>query len=134
MLSGTMQGTIAALAFLAICTAAPASAAGDAERGRQVFSKCVQCHIADSERNRLGPHLKGIVGRPMGSVESYRSYSAALKDAHASGRVWDEETLAAFIASPRKTIPGNSMRFFGLWSEEDITDLIAYLKSLQQQP
>jgi cytochrome c len=71
----------------------------------------------------------GVVGRPMAGVADYGHYSQALRDAGAAGRVWTEEELQKFIASPKKAIPGTSMRFFGLWSETDIADLIAYLKT-----
>ncbi|AQS64134.1 cytochrome c family protein [Rhizobium rhizogenes] len=109
--------------------AASAFAEGDAAHGEKVFSRCSTCHSADTPRTRMGPHLMGVVGRPMASVADYGHYSQALKDARAAGRVWTEDELQKFIASPKKAIPGNAMRFFGLWSETDITDLIAYLKT-----
>ncbi|NSX93279.1 c-type cytochrome [Agrobacterium tumefaciens] len=105
--------------------AVSAFAEGDAAHGEKVFSRCSTCHSADTPRTRMGPHLMGVVGRPM----AYGHYSQALKDAGAAGRVWTEDELQKFIASPKKAIPGNAMRFFGLWSETDITDLIAYLKT-----
>lgn len=77
----------------------------------------------------MGPHLMGIVGREIGSVQDFRSYSQAMKSVGQEGRVWTEELLGEFLYSPRRTIPGNSMRFLGLWSDEDIRNLIAYLKS-----
>ncbi|MBM7325171.1 cytochrome c family protein [Agrobacterium sp. S2] len=110
----------------------PASGAfseGDAAHGEKVFSRCSTCHSIDAPRTRMGPHLMGVVGRPIASIADYSHYSQALKDAGAAGRVWSEEELQKFLSSPKKALPGNAMRFFGLWSESDIADLIAYLKT-----
>ncbi len=71
----------------------------------------------------------GVVGRPAGSVADY-GYSDAMKGAGANGLVWTEEELHAFLYSPKKAVPGTSMRFFGLWSDSEIDDLIAYLKTV----
>jgi cytochrome c len=104
--------------------AAPALADGDPAKGRTVFNKCRACHVVDQEQNRVGPHLVGIMGRAAGSVEGY-NYSAAMK---ASGIVWDEETIAAYLADPKGYIPNNRMVFVGLRSDDEIEDVIAYLK------
>lgn len=122
------------LRFLtALCLLLPVSqswAEGDAERGERAFSKCSACHSIDHPRTRLGPHLMGVVGRPAGAVADYK-YSPAMTEAGGNGLVWTEEKLHAFLYSPKKTVPGTSMRFFGLWSDSEIDDLIAYLKTVQ---
>jgi cytochrome c len=117
----TMVGCLVSGGLL---VAAPAQAEGDPEEGRTVFNKCRACHVVDQEQNRVGPHLVGIMGREAGSVEGY-NYSAAMK---ASGIVWDEETIAAYLADPRGYIPNNRMVFVGLRGDEEIQDVIAYLK------
>jgi cytochrome c2 len=43
--------------------------------------------------------------------------------------VWDEETLAGYLADPRGFIRGNRMAFQGLRSEEDIAAVIAYIQA-----
>ena len=101
-----------------------ALAQGDAEKGQVVFNKCKACHVVDETKNKVGPYLVGLFGRPAGSVEGFK-YSPAMKD---SGITWTEETLAAYLADPRGYIKGNRMAFAGLKSDEDIVDLIAYLK------
>ncbi|KJF69768.1 cytochrome C [Rhizobium nepotum 39/7] len=128
MTTATFRILPALLAFF-LCLAVTAFAEGDSAHGEKVFSRCSTCHSIDAPRTRMGPHLMGVVGRPMAGVADYGHYSQALRDAGAAGRVWTEEELQKFIASPKKAIPGTSMRFFGLWSETDITDLIAYLKT-----
>jgi cytochrome c len=101
-----------------------ALADGDAEDGAKVFNKCKACHVADEPQNRVGPHLVGLFGRPAGSVEGFK-YSDAMKE---SGVTWNEETLEKYIADPRGYIKGNRMAFVGIKDEDDLEDLIAYLK------
>ena len=101
-----------------------ALAQGDAAQGEKVFNKCKACHAVDEAKNKVGPHLVGIFGRPAGSAEGFR-YSDAMKE---SGVTWNEETLSAYLIDPRGYIKGNRMAFTGLKDQEDIADLIAYLK------
>jgi cytochrome c len=104
---------------------------GDAlvEAGSRVYAKCKACHqIGDGARNRTGPVLTGIMGRTMGTVDGF-SYSGVFQSAAGEGRVWDEAEMAAFLAAPRDYMQGTRMAFAGLRSEEDITALIAYLRS-----
>ncbi|MEM8732367.1 MAG: c-type cytochrome [Pseudomonadota bacterium] len=77
----------------------PTGAADDTDvliaAGKKVFRKCGACHkIGEGAKNASGPHLNGIVGRTMGSVEGFR-YSPTFKAAHDEGRIWDEESLTA---------------------------------------
>lgn len=104
--------------------AAPAAAQGDPAAGEKVFARCKACHVVDKEQNRVGPHLVGIVGRPAGSVEGFK-YSDAMKS---SGKTWDEATIAAYLKDPKGYIPGNKMAFAGLKKDDEIANVIAYLK------
>ena len=103
--------------------------AGDIKAGEKVFKKCKACHVVGEEKNKTGPHLVGIIGRPAASVESYTKYSKAMK---ASGLVWDEETLDGYLKNPRKFLKGTKMAFAGLKKEKDRKNVIAYLKSFQE--
>jgi len=114
----------AALAAAGLMIATPAIA-GDAATGEKVFRKCKACHYVDKEKNKTGPHLVNIVGRKAGAVEGYK-YSKAMAG---SGLVWDEVTLAAYLAAPRKYLKGTKMAFAGLKKDSDIANVIAYLKS-----
>jgi cytochrome c len=109
---------------------AAAPAGGDPEAGKKVFNKCKACHFVDREKNKVGPYLKGVVGRPAAAVEGFK-YSEAMKAKAAEGLVWTEENLASYLKSPKKFIPGNKMAFAGLKKDKDIADVIAYLKSAQ---
>jgi cytochrome c len=112
----------AALAVLGLL-ATGAQADGDAEKGKKVFAKCKACHEASVEKNKVGPHLKGLFGRAAGSLEGY-AYSDAMK---ASGITWDEESLEAYLKDPKALVPGGKMVFAGLKKEDDIEDILAYL-------
>jgi cytochrome c len=116
-------GTAIVAGALALASTA-VLAQGDAEHGAKVFNQCKACHAVDEAKNKIGPHLVGIFGRPAGSVEGFK-YSDAMKE---SGITWNEETLAAYLANPRSYIKGNRMAFAGLKKEEDIADLLAYLE------
>ena len=116
-----------ALALLA--GAGTADAQGDPEKGEKVFNKCKACHVVDKEQNRVGPHLVGIFGRPAGSVEGFK-YSDAMQS---SDVVWDEETMAAYLKDPKGYIAGNRMVFPGLRKDEEIADLLAYLKEESEE-
>lgn len=124
-----MKPILSLATSLLVLLATEAYADGDPVAGERAFGKCSSCHNIDNPRTRLGPHLMGVVGRPAGTVPDYPNYSQAMKDAGAGGLVWNEEALRAFLASPKKKVPGTSMRFFGLWSETEIDNIIAYLKT-----
>lgn len=102
-------------------------AQGDPVAGEKTFRKCKACHTVDEGgANRVGPNLYGIVGAPVAAVDGFR-YSDALVE---YGGDWTPDRLAAFLANPRKAVPGTKMGFGGLRKEQDQADVIAYLDSL----
>ena len=115
-------GVFAAMALLASFRAASAQ---DAALGEKVFIKCKACHqIGESAKIAVGPVLNGVVGRKAGTYPDY-SYSDANKN---SGLTWDEATLTEYLKNPRAKIPGTKMIFPGLPKDEDISNVVAYLK------
>ena len=105
-------------------TAGAALAEGDPAAGQKVFNKCRACHVVEQPQNRVGPTLNGVIGRPAGTVEGF-NYSDAMKN---SGIVWSEETIAEYLADPKGYVSGNRMAFAGLKKDEEIVDVIAYIK------
>jgi cytochrome c len=101
-------------------------AGADVVKGETVFKKCAACHKLDGS-NAVGPHLNGVVGRPVASAEGF-SYSDAMT---AHGGNWTPEEIFAFLASPKKDIPGTKMSFAGLPKPQDRADVIAYLETLK---
>jgi cytochrome c len=96
--------------------------------GATVFKPCASCHqIGPSARGGFGPQLNGLFGRRAGTTADF-AYSDAMK---ASGIVWDERTLSAFLRDPDKTVPGTKMRFWGIHDDRDLAALLAYLRSFQ---
>ncbi|ANT54756.1 hypothetical protein A6B35_32780 (plasmid) [Mesorhizobium amorphae CCNWGS0123] len=103
--------------------------AQDIEAGKAVFRKCAACHNAETDANKIGPTLKGVVGRKAGTAPGY-VYSSAMKGAGAAGLVWVETNLAEYLKNPKKKVPANKMGFPGLKNPDDIKNVIAYLKSV----
>jgi cytochrome c len=104
--------------------------AQDAAAGKKVFAKCLACHDATTDKNKVGPSLLGVVGRTAGTLESYLSkYSANMKEAGAGGLVWDDANLTAYLRNPKEVIPKGKMAFPGLKEDADIANVIAYLKA-----
>ncbi|WP_372019336.1 cytochrome c family protein [Tistrella mobilis] len=109
--------------------AATAPARADPERGQTLFAACAACHETGPVSGRRAPSLKGIIGRPAGSLTDFR-YSKAMSQ---SGIVWTDETIRKFIQSPQAFIPGNRMPFSGIPSEADRADIVDYLKTISTE-
>ncbi|MEM1234506.1 MAG: cytochrome c family protein [Pseudomonadota bacterium] len=101
-------------------------ATGDAGQGERVFNKCRACHQLEAGVNGTGPHLFGIVGRSVGTVDGF-GYSGALS---AAADTWTAENLYAFLENPKGYAPGTSMSFNGLAKPADKANLIAYLQGI----
>ena len=114
---------LAALLVAPLLMPLDAFAAGDASKGKRVFNKCKACHVFEEGKNRVGPTLHKIIGRTAGSLDGFK-YSKAMKE---SGIVWDEQTIAAYLADPKGYIKGNRMSFAGLRKQKDIDNVIAYI-------
>ena len=113
------------LAASALLGSLGAASAQDAAAGEKVFAKCKACHqIGEGAKDAVGPVLNGVVGRKAGTYPNY-SYSEANKN---SGLTWDEATLKEYLKNPRGKVPGTKMIFPGLPKDEDIANVIAYLK------
>jgi cytochrome c len=111
-------------AALIAAMVATASAA-DLDNGKSIFNKCRACHqIGENAKNMVGPELNGLFGRKAGSAPGF-NYSEANKG---SGITWDEATFREYIKNPKGKIPNTKMVFAGLSDDQDIDDLIAYLK------
>lgn len=122
-------GIVAGLGLLLAVGAQPAMAEGDAAAGEKTFARCKACHtVEEGGPSRVGPNLHGLFGRTAGSMEGFK-YSKAMQEAGEGGLVWNEETLAEYLADPRGFIKGNRMAFPGLKKEDDLENVIAYLKT-----
>jgi cytochrome c len=103
--------------------------------GQTVTAKCKACHTFDKgdPRRTPGPNLWGVVGGPMGHLEGFR-YSNAMMAMHDKGETWTFENLDTFLAGPNKFIPDTAMKFAGLPDPKQRADVIAYLRTLSDNP
>lgn len=112
---------------------AAAPAAGDPAAGEKFAARCKACHSFEKGGpNQVGPHLFGVLGRPIASAADF-NYSDAMKEFSVGGtKAWDEATLDAYLADPKGTVPGNKMAFPGVKKDTDRANLIAYLATLKE--
>lgn len=100
-------------------------AAGDVERGAQIYRSCVACHALEPGLHLTGPSLGGVWNRPAGEAEGFGRYSDALRGA---GFAWDAVALDAWLEDPWAMIEGTSMMVPGIEHAGDRADLIAFLE------
>jgi cytochrome c len=74
-----------------------------------LFSRqCGTCHVvAADDGPRQGPNLHGVFGRKAGSLAGF-IYSPGYA---ASGIVWDDAALDAYLINPQALIPGSVMAY-----------------------
>ncbi|RFB91460.1 cytochrome C [Rhizobium leguminosarum bv. trifolii] len=104
---------------------------GDPTAGAAVFKKCATCHVVESDTNKVGPSLNKLFGRKAGTHPDF-AYSAGMKAAGEGGLVWDETVLRDYLHNPKAKVKGTKMAFVGVKDDQEITDLIAYLKQYSQ--
>ena len=96
-------------------------------RAETPFTPCRSCHeIGPNAKNRVGPHLDGILGRQAGTVDGF-AYSKAMREAGENGLTWTAETLSDYVSKPRDFIPGNRMSFRGMDDAGERAALIDWL-------
>ncbi len=98
------------LVFAMASSAALAQKKGDADKGKEVFQQCTPCHNADSTEKKMGPGLKGLFA----------------KDKLNNGKKVTDANVRAQIDEGGNGMPA----YKEMLSEDEKTDLIAYLKTL----
>lgn len=78
--------------------------------GKKEARACTSCHQLERERNAVGPHLVGIGGRLVGSVEGFK-YSDALIALGEAGEVWTAEAMEEWLIDPSAFADGTKMNF-----------------------
>jgi cytochrome c len=112
----------------------PLLASADPVAGQSVARACQGCHSFDKGgANKTGPDNWDIVGAPMAHKEDF-NYSAAMQAKHDEGAHWGYEELNQFLANPKAYIPGTIMGFNGVKKEQDRANLIAWLRTLSDNP
>jgi cytochrome c len=102
------------------------------EKGKALFvQQCFTCHTIDKGgANKVGPNQWDIVGRKKASHEGF-SYSSALQ---AKGGEWTYEDINHMILKPQAFVRGTKMAYAGMAKEQDRADLIAYLRTMHDEP
>lgn len=109
----------------------PAGLAALIEKGDKVHKVCVSCHNAEKGGgNKTGPELWNVFGRTAGTHAGF-NYSDAMK---AYGKPWDYTNLYDYLAAPAKYVKGTSMSFAGIRKSDDRVALVAYLRSINDNP
>ncbi|MFV3077254.1 c-type cytochrome [Niveispirillum fermenti] len=109
----------------------PILAAASVEDGQKLTRACAACHSFDKGgANKVGPNLWNIVNNKHAHAEGF-AYSDAMKSQEGP---WDYEHLNRFLANPKATIPGTKMNYAGMRKVEDRAALIAYLRTLSDDP
>lgn len=111
----------------------PLLANADLDAGIKVAKKCVSCHTFEKGgKKKVGPNLYDIVNGSIAKIDGF-AYSAALKS-FAEEKSWDYATLNGFLYKPKSYVKGTAMGFAGLKKAEDRANVIAYLRSLSDNP
>ncbi len=130
------------LLALGLAALAGPTFAGDAAVGEEVFNKCKACHsvIADDgtefqKGGKTGPNLYGVIGRPVASVPGFK-YGEGILAVGATGAVWDEASLAAYVANSaawvqEKTGDSAAKSRMSFKLAEGGADVAAYLASVR---
>ncbi|MDQ6996980.1 MAG: c-type cytochrome [Mariprofundus sp.] len=111
----------------------PAAPSGDIVKGKTLAKKCALCHYFTAKK-KVGPGLKGIMGRKTGIMAGMK-YSSALA---AGGWVWSEKNIAMWVCDSKKAVKvlsGNpsaktKMSPQRICDPQKQADLIAFLKTL----
>lgn len=110
---------------------AAALASAKPEEGEKAAKKCAACHSFDKGGpNKVGPNLWNVVGAKLGQTAGF-GFSSAMKD---KGGEWNYEALNQFLYNPKGYVKGTKMSFAGLKKTEERAAVIAYLRTLSENP
>ena len=101
-----------------------AECGGTAASGEILFESCAACHSTQPDEgvSRPGPHLGGIVGRQIASVDGF-PYSDGLTAMGADGTEWERDALHAYLETGG---PGGSHVVVA--DEQDRRDVMTYMR------
>jgi cytochrome c len=112
---------------------APLLAAADPKVGDQfVHRVCIACHTFDKGgKPGVGPNLYGIVTAPADHEDGFNYSPALLKF---KGQPWTYDKLNEWLYKPNGYAPGTRMSFAGITNDKQRADVIAYLRTLSDNP
>lgn len=115
--------------LIAACACAGAACAADAaDAGERAFQRCYSCHsVEEGETDTPGPNLRGVIGRPAGTLKGYE-FSPAMVAAGKRGLVWTRATIDALIKDSERFVPGTTMALPPLSDAQIRREVIDYLE------
>ncbi len=132
MLKFPKTGLAASIIAASLTLGAEGAVAADAAAGEKVFKKCAACHaVGEGAKNKVGPHLNDLFGRKAGGLEDYK-YSKAMTEKGGEGLVWDDASIGEYLKAPKDYIKGTKMAFAGLKKDEEVENILAYLKTFSE--
>jgi cytochrome c len=106
-------------------------AKAEVQKGERVSKQCAACHnFQKGAGPKIGPDLWNVVDRPVAENAAFK-YSDAMKK---KGGKWTFEELDKFIENPRGDVPGTAMTFAGIKNPQQRADVLAYLRTLADNP
>lgn len=102
--------------------------------GEVLAAQCGICHTFEAGgATRVGPNLYDIVAAPIARDSTF-TYSPAMIGLAATGGTWTFELLDAFLANPSAAVPGTRMGFGGIDDPAERVAVLAWLRSLSDDP
>ena len=106
-------------------------ASADVAKGEKLAKKCTACHGFDAGgAAKVGPNLYNLINANKGRDGGY-SYSSALAGL---GGEWSYTELNGFLHKPKAWLSGTKMNFAGLKKPQDRANLIAWIRTLSDNP
>lgn len=103
----------------------------DPKKGQSAAQVCSACHnFKKGGGSLIGPDLWNVVDRKKGSVAGF-DYSEGLKK---KGGEWTIDDLNAWLTKPSAYIPGTKMGYPGEANEKKRAEIIAFLRTLSDNP
>jgi cytochrome c len=110
-------------------------AKADPASGQKKAAICSTCHsFGKGEASKpTGPNLWGVVGRVHAADKDF-DYSTVNKELGAKGEKWTYDAIFNFIKNPKADMSGTKMTFIGMPKAEDRAAVLAYLRTLSDDP
>jgi len=102
--------------------------------GELLATRCAGCHAFEPGGETLvGPNLYEVVGATVGRTQGF-AYSLAFQSMNVVGAEWTYTRLDSFLKNPQNEIPGTRMGFGGIEDNDQRAAIIAYLRTLSDDP
>ncbi len=106
-------------------------AGADLERGEKLFRACAACHSpTKGGPHGTGPNLWNVANHDIAAKDDF-SYSDVMAEMPGE---WGYLELNKFLWKPKWYVPGTKMNYIGLKKPEDRAAMIAWMRTLTDNP